>query len=404
MSSLRSPPWLSPILDRVLALQPSTETGPLLQADGSPRMELTHIDVARPRRLFEVPATPGVAPRSHLNGLCDDLRSVVSPRPRMAQCETLRGHAEHRNEEGTWPVGCSDMLTSEPGTGAFGVLSDPPTMSTPVPSQEFISVSNSPLPRSARARSACFTCSVSGVLSGSRRVASACAVAPGCLWRYTTALTYLNLSCVANSLRRQPCVRKRPAGSGGNGRAESTLGGAADEFLRRGGALQLLYWYNAVAVALCCILAFLALCVEVWRALDAVCRPSSAIIDGGKSDVGPDGGSAFSALSPYVAPWCSAISGASSSSSSSSSAASPKLPPLFWPSLFWLRTLYGLSGAPYVAFKLPLVARLYLTPHATGYDRQGRTVPQRVELRGRAAPPRDEEHPREALDPGAAVA
>lgn len=411
MSSLRSPPWLSPILNRVLALQPSTEIGTLLQADGSPRVEqavatlsFTHLDGADPRRLFQVPSTPGAVPRSHLNGLCDDLRSVVSPRrPHVAQRETLHGHAEHRNVEDTWPASRSDLTSYEPGTDAFGMQSTPSTLNTPDASHEFITVSSNPLSCAACSRSACSSCSLSGVLSASRRgslrVVRACTTTPRCLWRYTTrtwgSLTSHNLLYAATSLGRPPCGRRRPGGGGGSGRAESTLGGAADEFLRRGGALQLLYWYNAVAVALCCILAFLALCVEVWRALDAACS-SSARINGGGFDVTLDGDRAFSALSPYLAPWCGALR--------SSSAASPKLPPLFWPSLFWLRTLYGLSGAPYVAFKLPLVARLYLTPHATGYDRQGRTVLQRLELRGRATPPRDEEQPHEPLGPEAAVA
>lgn len=75
----------------------------------------------------------------------------------------------------------------------------------------------------------------------------------------------------------------------------------------------------------------------------------------------------------------------SASSTTSFSTSSTKVtdayasaPPLLWPALFWLRTLYGLSAAPYILFKIPLFARLYLTPHATGYDRKGRTVLQRL--------------------------
>jgi hypothetical protein len=42
--------------------------------------------------------------------------------------------------------------------------------------------------------------------------------------------------------------------------------------------------------------------------------------------------------------------------------------------LYWIRTIYGLLAVPYVAFKLPLVTRLYVTSRFTGYSRGGDLV------------------------------
>lgn len=334
------------------------------------------------RRLF---ASPALAPvtsvvsqepvsatlrqREHLRGLCSDIKGLVSPRLHkpddsglddvsLSDAEsdaaflhiTCYPEAVQREQ----PVVFGSSPAGPHGASASVLLQSP----TAVPPFSMDS-SSPPPPRNGRASHPHVLQPTTYTLEAARSFA-------------TRRLAYFQASILeacsaARCCKGLPRRSRRRDSAGGGGGTDSAIGGAAELYHRRGGALQLLYYYNAVVVSACCALAALALFTEAWRALDAACADGSAGV------ATMNGGRSLWGVLPLER-WCS-----------NASAGGPPLPPVLWPALFWLRTLYGLAGAPYVAFKLPLVARLYLTPAATGYDREGRTVPQQIARAAAAA-------------------
>lgn len=129
----------------------------------------------------------------------------------------------------------------------------------------------------------------------------------------------------------------------------STLGIVADAYKRRGGALHAMYFY--------------LLFVACWVLACGVC----ALL----FDVVMDG----MAASPEDAP------------AAASTGTVPPRPRIFGPTAYWLRALFGICCLPFVAFKAPLVARLYIGSTPTGYDRRGVLRPVEVVHEWPAPPP-----------------
>jgi hypothetical protein len=160
-------------------------------------------------------------------------------------------------------------------------------------------------------------------------------------------------------------------GESSQSRRGTTFGLFADRYRRRGGALHALYWYNVTVIAVCAALILVAFTAEIWWSLSV--------------------GSVMSGFFRWQSRECVfSVAGMLSSSpwlcdnpipQADAQRTGINAESVLWQSLFWVRTLYGLSAVPFLVFKIPFVARLYLTSHATGYDRLGNTVPQLIALR-----------------------
>jgi hypothetical protein len=191
--------------------------------------------------------------------------------------------------------------------------------------------------------------------------------------RATTSYAAFRLIGAANKGRQFPnFISLQVKQTGQRASAGTAVGIFADRYHRRGGALHLLYWYNAAVVTVCVILAICAAAAEILRVFSSYLNAAHICTDKyvpvtHSSMIAPVMGILKHVL-------CSPELSAAIPAREAGSAESSSTPELFWHSLFWIRTLYGLSAAPYIVFKLPLVARLYLTSHITGYDPLGRTV------------------------------